>query len=185
MNKPIKGDAFRRGQYAQVMFQAQASAVPDMRISINEGSFWVNNNILVEYGGGQSPVIEAPATGAKWVLVAINKLGKVILYNGVPVPNNPEAPKVDKNVLPIAFVYVKSSSKVITNIVQRKTKTGKPFYNVFLQTPSENQRLTVWDRTYSNYRNIMEVNHIIKITGKVGYGGITVDTIEDAKANYN
>ena len=115
MNKPIKGDAFRRGQYAQVMFQAQASAVPDMRININEGSFWVNNNTLVEYGGGQSPVIEAPSTGAKWVLVAINKLGKVILYNGVPVANNPEAPKVDKNVLPIAFVYVKSSSTVITN----------------------------------------------------------------------
>ena len=74
MNKPIKGDSYRRGQYAHVMFQASANDVPDMRIKINEGSFWVNNKQLIEFNGGQSPVIEAPLSGAKWVLVAINKL---------------------------------------------------------------------------------------------------------------
>lgn len=115
MNRPIKGDSYRRGQYAHVMFQASASDVPSMRIKINEGSFWANNKELVEYGGGQSPVIEAPKSGAKWVLVAINKLGKAVLYNGQAVPNNPDAPKVDKNVLPVAFVYIKSSTTVITN----------------------------------------------------------------------
>ena len=115
MNKPIKGDGFRRGQYAHVMFQASANDVPDMRIKVNEGSFWVNNKQLVEFNGGQSPVIEAPLSGAKWVLVAINKLGKIVLYNGHAVPNNPDAPYIDKNVLPIAFVYIKSSTKVITN----------------------------------------------------------------------
>jgi len=115
MNKPIKGDGFRRGQYAHVMFQASANDVPDMRIKVNEGSFWVNNKQLVEFNGGQSPVIEAPLSGAKWVLVAINKLGKIVLYNGHALPNNPDAPYIDKNVLPIAFVYIKSSTKVITN----------------------------------------------------------------------
>ena len=115
MNRPIKGDSFRRGQYAHAMFQATANDIPDMRIKIAEGSFWVNNKNLVEFSGGQSPSLEAPATGAKWVLVAINKLGKIVLYNGLAVPNNPEAPKTDKNVLPIAFVFVKSSTKVITN----------------------------------------------------------------------
>lgn len=115
MNRPIKGDGYRRGQYAHVMFQASACDVPEMKVKINEGSFWVNNRTIVEYGGGQSPLIEAPKSGAKWVLVAINKLGKVTLYNGVPMPNNPEPPKVDKNVLPVAFVFVKSSSRVITN----------------------------------------------------------------------
>lgn len=115
MNRPIKGDSFRRGQFAHAMFQATANDIPDMRIKIAEGSFWVNNKSLVEFSGGQSPSLEAPATGAKWVLVAINKLGKVVLYNGLALPNNPEAPRVDKNVLPIAFVFVKSSTKVITN----------------------------------------------------------------------
>jgi len=115
MNRPIKGDSFRRGQFAHAMFQATANDIPDMRIKIAEGSFWVNNKSLIEFSGGQSPSLEAPATGAKWVLVAINKLGKVVLYNGLALPNNPEAPKVDKNVLPIAFVFVKSSTKVITN----------------------------------------------------------------------
>lgn len=115
MNRPIKGDAFRRGQYAHVMFQASANDVPNMRIKINEGSFWINNKTLIEYSGGQSPLIEAPLSGAKWVLVAINKIGKAVLYNGHAVPNNPDAPYVDKNVLPIAFIYIKSSTKVITN----------------------------------------------------------------------
>ena len=76
------------------------------------------------------------------------------------------------------------SAGIITNIVKRQTKTGKPFYNIFLQTPSENQRLTVWNNIFVENQNILTVNHIIKITGKVGFGGITVDTIEDAKANY-
>ena len=58
-------------------------------------------------------------------------------------------------------------------------------YNVILQTPREKQRLTVWSNVFNNYRDIMTVNHIIKITGKIGFGGITVDGIWDAKANYN
>jgi len=115
MNRPIKGDAARRGQFAQAMFQPTANDVPNMRIKISEGSFWVNNKSLIEFGGGQSPTIEAPVSGAKWVLVAIDKTAKIVLYNGFAMPNNPEAPKVDKNVLPIAYVFVKATTKVITN----------------------------------------------------------------------
>ena len=115
MNRPIKGDSFRRGQFAHAMFQASANDIPNMRIKIAEGSFWINNKSLIEFAGGQSPTIEAPVSGAKWVLVAIDKTAKVVVYNGLALPNNPVAPKIDKNVLPIAFVFVKSATKVITN----------------------------------------------------------------------
>lgn len=77
------------------------------------------------------------------------------------------------------------SAGIIVDIITRQTKTGKPFYNVILQTPREKQRLTVWGNIFNNYRDILTVNHIIKITGKIGFGGITVDGIWDAKANYN
>lgn len=76
------------------------------------------------------------------------------------------------------------SAGIISNIIKRQTKTGKPFYNIILQTPTEKQRLTVWNNVFIENQSILTINHIIKITGKVGFGGITVDTIEDAKANY-
>ena len=97
------------------MFQPSAQDSPNMSIKINQGSFWVNNEIFVEYGGGSCPKIEAPSSGAKWVLVAINKLGVAVLINGLVKPNNPAPPDIDKNILPIAFIFVKSSTKAITN----------------------------------------------------------------------
>lgn len=115
MNRPPKGDSYRKGQSSYVMFQPMAQDTPNMTVKINQGSFWVNNSTFVEYAGGSSPVIEAPSSGAKWTLIAINKLGAVILLNGLVMPNNPEPPEITKNILPIAFIYVKSSTKVITN----------------------------------------------------------------------
>lgn len=73
---------------------------------------------------------------------------------------------------------------IIVDIITRQTKTGKPFYNIILQTPREKQKLTIWSNVYINYKDILTVNHIIKATGKYGFGGITVNNLWDAKANY-
>ena len=115
MNRPPKGDEYRRGNSAGMMFQPSANDTPDMTIRIKQGSFWINNEKFIEYEGGVSPVIEAPRSGAKWVVVALNKAGKAVLINGLPRPNNPEPPTLTQNMLPLAFVYVKSSTEVITN----------------------------------------------------------------------
>jgi hypothetical protein len=115
MNRPPKGDEYRRDSYALLMFQPSANNTPDMTINIKQGSFWINNSQFIEYAGGKSPVITAPTSGAKWVLVALNKAGKIVLLNGVPSNNNPSVPNIGQNILPIAFVYIKSSTKVITN----------------------------------------------------------------------
>ena len=115
MNRPPKGDEYRRGNFAGMMFQPSANDTPDMTVRIKQGAFWINNEKFVEYAGGVSPKIEAPRTGAKWVLVALNKAGKCVLVNGAVRSNNPEPPTLSQNMLPLAFVYVKSSTTVITN----------------------------------------------------------------------
>ena len=115
MNRPPKGDDYRRGNFAGMMFQPSANDTPDMTIRIKPGSFWINNEKFIEYEGGVSPVISAPSSGAKWVLVAINKAGKCVIVNGLPRANNPEPPTLSQNMLPLAFVYIKSSTNVITN----------------------------------------------------------------------
>ncbi len=115
MNRPPKGDEFRRGNAAFMMFQPSAADVPNMTIRIRSGTFWVNGQILVEYAGGMSPTITAPKSGAKWVVVVINKLGTALIVDGVARANNPEVPELTKNLLPVAMVYVKASTKAISN----------------------------------------------------------------------
>jgi len=115
VNRPPKGDEYRRGNFAGMMFQPSANDTPDMTIRIKQGSFWINNEKFIEYAGGVSPKIEVPSSGAKWVLVALNKTGKCVIVNGLPRANNPEPPTLSQNMLPLAFVYVKSSTTVITN----------------------------------------------------------------------
>lgn len=115
MNRPPKGDDYRRGNSAQMMFQPSAQDSPNMTVKIREGSFWVNGTNYVEYAGGTSPEITIPKTGAKWVVVAINKLGTCLIINGVAKQNNPDLPVIGKNLLQICAVYIKSSTKLITN----------------------------------------------------------------------
>ena len=115
MNRPPKGDEFRRGNAAFMMFQPSAADVPNMTIRIRSGTFWVNGQTLVEYAGGMSPTITAPKNGAKWVVVVINKLGTALIVDGIARANNPEVPELTKNLLPVAMVYVKASTKAISN----------------------------------------------------------------------
>lgn len=67
---------------------------------------------------------------------------------------------------------------IITSIVNRKTKTGKDFKNIMLQTPKETIKLTMWDNIYRRNQNFVVVNSIVKVIGKKGFGGLTVDEIE-------
>ena len=115
MNRPPKGDDYRRGNAAFMMFQPTAADVPNMTIRIRPGTFWVNGQTIVEYAGGMSPTITAPRSGAKWVVVVINKLGTALVVDGIAKANNPEVPELTKNLLPIALIYVKASTKAISN----------------------------------------------------------------------
>ena len=115
MNRPPKGDDYRRGNAAFMMFQPTAADVPNMTVRIRPGTFWINGQTIVEYAGGTSPTITAPRSGAKWVVVVINKLGTALVIDGVAKANNPVVPELTKNLLPVALIYVKASTKAISN----------------------------------------------------------------------
>jgi len=70
---------------------------------------------------------------------------------------------------------------IIVDIVKRQTKTGKPFYNVMIQTPREKQKITVWNNLYMNYKDILDVNSIVKVIGTKGFGGITAKELQAAR----
>ena len=73
---------------------------------------------------------------------------------------------------------------IIVDIIPKTTKTGKQYYSIVLQTPREKQKLTVWNNVYLKNQKILEINRIIKVYGKKGFGGITVKEFADAKSNY-
>lgn len=178
MNRPPKGDDFRRGNYANMMFQPSANDTPDMTIKIREGSYWINNEKLVEYAGGVSPKITAPKSGAKWVIVALNSAGRVVLVNGIAAPNNPECPTLTQNMLPIALVYVKSSTNMITNDM---VYDARPMYAVG-GYPSQHAQLQ--NRNKENSHSISAITGLQDALDEK-LSSSDVQNLVDGKANYN
>ena len=178
MNRPPKGDEFRRGNYANMMFQPSANDNPDMTIKIREGSYWINNEKLVEYAGGISPKITVPKSGAKWVVVALNASGRVVLVNGIAAPNNPECPALTQNMLPIALVYVKSSTTMITNDM---VYDARPMYAVG-GYPTQHAQLQ--NRNKENSHSIGAITGLQEILDEK-LSASDVQNLVDGKANYN
>lgn len=67
---------------------------------------------------------------------------------------------------------------IIVSIEDRFTKNNKPFKTIFIQTPQERQKLTVWGNIFRNYENVLYVGSMIQAIGRTGYGGITVEEIK-------
>ncbi|AEO93598.1 DNA polymerase [Bacillus phage G] len=66
---------------------------------------------------------------------------------------------------------------IITSIIQRKTKTNKPFYWVTIRTPRDNVRITLWDNVFAKYKEHMKKNGLLLVKGSKGFGGITPEII--------
>ena len=66
---------------------------------------------------------------------------------------------------------------IIKDIIKRKTKTNKPFYKLILIAPRETVNVTVWSDIYNANRDMIAVGNLVKVRGRVGYGGITMDNI--------
>jgi hypothetical protein len=115
MNKPPKGDDYRRVNAHTSMLQVTAQDSPNMTVKIKPGSFWINGTHFIEYAGGNSPLIQAPTSGAKWTIVALNKVGVPIILDGEIATNNPELPEVFKDTLPLVAIYVNAGNTKITN----------------------------------------------------------------------
>lgn len=184
MNRPPKGDDYRRGNSANMMFQPSAQDNPNMTIKIKQGSYWLNGTDFVEFNGGSSPIIEAPRSGAKWVVVVINKLGTILIVNGIAKANNPELPELSRNLLPVACVYIKSSTKVITNDMIYDTRPtlavgGYPLTHNQLQKRDEQNSHTIASITdlqasLDNKTNVDDVNNLLN--QKADMNGTTSST---------
>ena len=70
---------------------------------------------------------------------------------------------------------------IIVDVIKRQTKTGKPFYNIILQTPREKQRITVWSNIYIQFKELLQINSLVKVRGKKGFGGLTAEDFEPSK----
>ena len=115
MNRPPKADTFKRTNAYFEMLKPVAQNTPNMTIYVNEACTWINGKI-VEYIGGNTPAITAPASGlAKWVLVTLNQQGALIVTDGTAAANPNVLPDVPANQLPIALIFVKSTDTKISN----------------------------------------------------------------------
>ena len=114
MNKPVSGSNYRKmGAFTEEL-RVYAQADPNMTVTINEGSFYTEGMKIVEYEGGTSPVIKAPATNNEWVVICLNKQGTLSVVEGKP-DSKPEVPDVPKDYLPLAAIYLKATTAKITN----------------------------------------------------------------------
>jgi len=117
MNVPPYGDTYKRVLQPFANLRVTAKYTPEMRVYISAGGFWNYTSagmIWVEYDGGNSPTITAPAGNAKWVIITMNTSGSIVLIDG-DYSAHPVVPTIPRGRIPLAAVYVQSSSVKITN----------------------------------------------------------------------
>jgi len=117
MNVPLYGDEYRKVFGNLATLCPSAHEEPNMTVKISAGGFWSwleGTATYVEYPGGSSPAISAPASNAKWVVVAMTPTGLVVNIDGTPGVN-PTLPTIPANRYPIALVYVQSTTTSLTN----------------------------------------------------------------------
>ena len=114
MNKPVSGSEYRKLGVAIEELRVRSQANPNMTVRVNEGSYYTSRMKLVEFEGGTSPTIQAPATGYKWVVVGITAQGTIFVSSGEIKNRAPELPTIEKNMLPLAAIYVGANTTAIT-----------------------------------------------------------------------
>lgn len=108
MNKPPYGNSIRLLDIAQ-QFKASAQDQPNKTIKVNAGTFISGSGNIIEFNGGNSPLIVAPTTGNAWTLISISPIGSLT------VTTAPTPPTVAKNFLAVALVFLKNTDTNITN----------------------------------------------------------------------
>jgi hypothetical protein len=129
MNRPPKANEYREFDVHFRMGHVSATEVPTMSVKIDPISFWLNGNVFVEYGGGITPALVSPVSGAKWVLVCLNyNASQVVpmIVNGTPATNNPPFPVPPKGYLPLGAVYLNSG---ITTVTQSMIYDIRPVFS--------------------------------------------------------
>ena len=115
MNKPPRGDEFRRLGNHMNMLHVRQQPVPNMTMHVESGSFWVNGTSFVEFLAGNSGLVTKPLTGAKWVVVALNPQAQITLIDGTSASANPAMPAIPVSAMPLAAAYIQANTTAITD----------------------------------------------------------------------
>lgn len=111
---PIKGNADRKIGAIHVPLSVVSQDTPNMTVKIIAGSYFNNNNQLVEYPGGNSPMIVKPTNNNHWVIVGLNQYGSISITYSAAEPN-PSIPTLEDGILPLAAIFVSYTTISITN----------------------------------------------------------------------
>jgi len=114
VNRPPRGDIFRRNNVHLEMFMVTAQYAPNLTLRIKEGSTWINGK-FVEYIGGNTLPLTVPVGGAKWVLISININGVVQITDGVVSLNPNTPPELGNDQMPLAMVFMEPTTVFISN----------------------------------------------------------------------
>lgn len=143
MNVPLYGDEFRKLFGNMATLHPAAQDEPNMTIKVSAGGFWtyVGGAAYIEYVGGSSPTITAPASNAKWVVVCLTRTGLLANVDGANAVN-PVLPTIHMNLYPVALVYVQNGDTKITN---EYVFDARPIFALFPRDHSQLEGITTAD----------------------------------------
>jgi len=111
---PPKGDTNKRVNANFIPLQVAAQVAPNMTVQIQPGSFWTADGAHVEYIGGNSPVLTAPGSAAKWVVISLNETGMIVVLDGTSSAN-PTLPAIPEAHLPLSGIFIGDTTTQITS----------------------------------------------------------------------
>jgi len=156
MNKPPRGEELKRLNAHLNLLKVSAQNIPNMTVKVSPGNFWANGNSFIEFAGGNSPIITKPITGSKYVCVVITKFAQLAIIEGptsATLAIEPALPQLNKDVLPLAIIYIKFNTTIITNDM---IYDARPLFN-----------LGAFKLNHSDLdsRNVADAHNIESITG--------------------
>ena len=113
---PSKGDTdIRIGAYFAPL-SVSPQDIPNLTVKVRAGSFFNSLNQFTEFAGGNSAVISAPISNARWSIIGLSDTGVIQVVHGASsfAPTMPDLPA---GVLPLAGVYMLSTSTSISSMM--------------------------------------------------------------------
>jgi hypothetical protein len=108
MNKPPYGNAIRLLDVT-CQFKVVAQDQPNKTVKISAGSFISGPGNIVEFNGGNTPIINSPTLGSTWNLISLSPTGSITVTSGTTPP------QIQKNFLGLALIFLKNTDQSITN----------------------------------------------------------------------
>ncbi len=153
---PPKGSTAKKLGANFTPLRVEAQSTPNMTVQVTEGAFWTAANEYMEYFGGTSPTITAPASDAKWVLLTVTATGLLNVIDGVPagVPTLP-LPATYNNELPLAAIFVGDTTSAITDDM---VFDARPLWTIPPDSVSQAQLTNFATITYVNNGLILKAD---------------------------